>query len=172
MKYDKYLNENNNVLSRFEALEGQGRDPKMAVYRGRSLIIISSKADGLLEKISQIFKDVIFCILKLVGILNTDIKEIEKITDQCDQYLSEQDLLAEIQEVKQLVKKKKEAKQEENLLKEEKNCILKEAPIKKDPARHYQREITNLVDKIYRLQDKFDELEKEINEKISDLGLS
>ena len=48
MNYNKFLIENDDVLSRFESLEEQGRGPKMAIYRGRSLMIIFAKVDGLL----------------------------------------------------------------------------------------------------------------------------
>lgn len=70
-----------------------------------------------------------------------------------------------MQQLKQLVKNKKNAEQEIKQLREEKDGIKAASTVT-------QKAINEHVKQIFRLHDEVQELEKEIKEKTSDLGLS
>jgi chromosome segregation ATPase len=82
MTYHKDLLKNSQVFSRFEHLQEQGKNPQLAIYRGRRLVIISFDAKGCLEKISQVFKKILYSILKCFKALKINEAKIQNLKEK------------------------------------------------------------------------------------------
>jgi len=90
MAYDKCLLRNVIAVSNFEGLQQLGKNPVFGVYRGRSLLVISHKTDSVLERISQVLKRVVFCLLECFGLLNKSSTSIQELKNEVSIYHYEQ----------------------------------------------------------------------------------
>lgn len=86
MNYNKLLIENCNTVDYFNYLQEQKLQPELAVYKGKSLIIISYKSNTILEKIFQIFQNIKVGILQFAGALNTSKEKIQEVKNTVYQY--------------------------------------------------------------------------------------
>lgn len=83
MPYNKQLLKNVNTIAQFEHLESFGKNPKLVVYRGKSLLIISKDSDTILSKISQRIKQFL---LKIFGLIKEDGVQIQNLKDEVYAY--------------------------------------------------------------------------------------
>lgn len=74
------------VLDKFDELTSQNCNPALGVYRGRSIVLLSEGKTGVIAKIKDVWNMVVDGILSTFGLLSTDIKEIEKLTDEVNGY--------------------------------------------------------------------------------------
>jgi hypothetical protein len=86
MSYNRNLIENCANLAYFEHLKNENKLPQIALYRGRTLMIISYKADGFLEKIALIFLKAEIAIYQFFKLLEVDKTKIGAIQSQVAQY--------------------------------------------------------------------------------------
>lgn len=88
--YNPYVLNNSVTLARYEDLQHQGLNPQLAVYRGKSLCIVSYSADGIIAKIQQIFKKILCHILKFSGTITTNEVSIQNLKETVHQYYYQQ----------------------------------------------------------------------------------
>lgn len=92
MNCDNYIIENCQTLASFEALEANQQEPKLAVWRGKKLVIVSSNQDNPL---TRLVKKIFYFIFQ--GLLTHDVAPLkEKITQYVAHKASEyNNILAE-----------------------------------------------------------------------------
>lgn len=115
------------VIDRFKQLEEENRNPKMAIFFGRRLVLIATNPQGILETIGQLFKTMLVKFLELVGLLDRDSGKIQVLRDQVKDYHFEQAKLekeAEFEELDDdLKKQQKDLQGEYDKLKDQKNQL-------------------------------------------------
>lgn len=86
MSVDINLAQNSATFIHFQQLKQEDREPKLCVYRGRKLMILSYKANGLLEMIGNIFKQIVMSLLKGLGWISQDKDDIRSLKEQVREY--------------------------------------------------------------------------------------
>jgi DNA repair exonuclease SbcCD ATPase subunit len=121
-----YTLKNSVLITRFEDLQAQGRNPHLGVYRGKDLMIISYHANGLLEKISSIFTAAIINLYKLFNLLSTDSLAIEELRNDVYNFHLSRVQGAYQEEFQRLQEAVRQITQENETLNQSKNQLLSE----------------------------------------------
>lgn len=82
MIHNHHTLQNSILLTQFEDLQAQGKNPQLGAYRGKNLMIISYQTNGLQEKISSIFTAALINLYKLFNLLSTNNITIEELKNE------------------------------------------------------------------------------------------
>src|SRR5690606_5368360 len=89
MSYDYNLMQNTHTLAYFDHLEAKQLEPKLAVYSGKTLWIVSHKTDSLFEKITQMFTSIQASVMLWTGSLSYNKDKIAEIKVEIYQFHSQ-----------------------------------------------------------------------------------
>lgn len=81
------LSRNFETLLEYNKLEAEEKSPVLAVYRGRSLWIVSYETEGVCQKLSSLVTRAAYAVLRVIGMIRYDEATInalrEKVLDAC-----------------------------------------------------------------------------------------
>jgi hypothetical protein len=79
MSYNKTLIQNSATLSYFEHLQAENKKPQLAIYKGRTFMVTSYEAHGILEKIGLLFLKIQVSIFDYLKILDRTEKNLNEL---------------------------------------------------------------------------------------------
>jgi hypothetical protein len=162
MNCDDELSQNSAVLIRYTKLQQQGKNPALAIYRGRRLIITSYRPEGILERISLIFNKILISLLKFLRIIETNEDAIKKLKESVYEFYFNQVQINKLQELQELLA---EHRKQVQAFEAEKTAAVRDfvAVIEKD-FKSLKEIKQNLEEEINKLQKEADRFRKSVHE--------